>query len=196
MRRALLICAALLVTSPGQAKEPIARAYFAGGCFWCTEADFEKLAGVVEAVSGYMGGHTANPSYKSVSGGGTGHTETVEVRYRPSQISYTQLLTHFWHSIDPLTPNAQFCDKGSQYRSAIFVANAVERKAAEKSKARVAQQLGQPVVTEINDLAPFTAAESYHQDYYKKNPIRYQWYRSGCGRDKRLEQIWGKLPGH
>ena len=193
MKRALLLATGLLL-SPllAQAEEPIAKAYFAGGCFWCTESDFEKLDGVVEAVSGYMGGHAANPTYKAVSAGVTGHTEAVEVHYNPSQISYEALLAHFWPSIDPLTANAQFCDKGSQYRSAIFVANAQERAAAETSKANVEKQLGKPVVTEINDFAPFTAAESYHQDYYKKNPVRYRYYRHGCGRDARLEQLWGK----
>jgi peptide-methionine (S)-S-oxide reductase len=188
----LLLAASLWsFTSTSLAEQPIAKAYFAGGCFWCTESDFEKIDGVAEAISGYMGGHTANPNYKSVSAGGTGHTEVVEVQYHPDQVSYAQLLEHFWHSIDPLTANAQFCDKGSQYRSAIFVTSPDERSAAEASKAKVAQQLGKPVATEINDYAPFTRAETYHQDYYKKNPLRYRYYRHGCGRDARLEAIWG-----
>lgn len=199
MRRALLLLVLLLISPLTVAEDleenRLAKAYFAGGCFWCTEADFEKLDGVVEAVSGYMGGHTPNPTYKQVSAGGTGHTEVVEVQYQPAMISYEKLLTHFWYSIDPLTANAQFCDKGSQYRSAIFVSSAEQRSAAEASKAEVEKQLGRKVVTEINALAPFTVAETYHQDYYKKNPLRYRYYRFGCGRDQRLQEIWAEKAG-
>lgn len=195
--RRLAVVALLALAPLAQAESPkpesaTAKAYFAGGCFWCTESDFEKLEGVTEAISGYMGGHTANPSYKAVSSGNTGHTEVVEVHYQPEKISYARLLDVFWRSIDPLTANAQFCDRGSQYRSAIFVSNAAERTAAEASKKEVGDLLGKPIATEINDLAPFTAAETYHQDYYKKNPLRYRYYRHGCGRDARLEKIWGK----
>ena len=200
MMRNLLIAMALIgSTALSAAEKPeqenIAKAYFAGGCFWCSEADFEKVDGVIEAISGYMGGHTKNPSYKQVTSGRTGHAELVEVQYNPEKIGYEQLLTHFWYSIDPLTANAQFCDKGSQYRSAIFVNNASERAAAEASKAAIEKELGKKVVTEINPLGPFTVAEDYHQDYYKKNPVRYNYYRFACGRDDRLETIWGDKAG-
>lgn len=167
-------------------------AYFAGGCFWCTEADFEKLPGVVAAISGYMGGRTANPTYEEVSDGATGHAESVQVVYDPAKVSYAQLLEHFWKNIDPGAKDRQFCDSGPQYRSAIFYASDAEKKLAEASRARIAQsgRIAQ-VYTEIGPAGPFYPAEDYHQDYYRKNPIRYRWYRSGCGRDRRLLEIWG-----
>lgn len=166
-------------------------AVFAGGCFWCMESDFEKLDGVIEAVSGYAGGDVSNPSYKQVGAGGTGHAEVVEVRYNPAEISYSELLTHFWKNVDPTTPDQQFCDRGDQYRAAIMPLNPAQKKAAEDSLAAI-RQSGRfaTIHVTIEDPGPFWKAEEYHQDYYKKNPIRYRWYRSGCGRDKRLEEVW------
>lgn len=173
-----------------------AKATLAGGCFWCMEPPFEKLDGVISVTSGYTGGTTEDPTYKEVSAGGTGHTEAVEIVYEPGKISYQQLLDVFWHNIDPLTPNAQFCDHGSQYRSAIFYHDAEQQQAAERTKAEVADQLGATVVTQIDAAGAFYAAEDYHQDYYKKNPRRYKFYRWNCGRDQRLEQLWGERAGH
>ncbi|MGJ8670639.1 MAG: peptide-methionine (S)-S-oxide reductase MsrA [Oceanococcus sp.] len=165
-------------------------ATFASGCFWCTESDFEKLDGVLSAVSGYTAGQVKDPSYKQVSGGGTGHTEAVQVRYDPNTVSYAELLQHFWHNVDPTVKDQQFCDRGSQYRSAIFYHNETQKKAALSSLAPIQKKFGK-VYTEIATAETFYPAEEYHQDYYKKNPVRYRWYRSGCGRDKRLEQLWG-----
>ncbi len=171
------------------------KAVFAGGCFWCMEPPFEKLDGVSAVVSGYIGGQVRNPTYDQVSGGRTGHTEAVEIIYDPAKVSYAQLLDIFWHNIDPLTADAQFCDRGSQYRSEIFPMNAEERAAAEASKAAIAKKLGRPVVTEITDASTFFVAEEYHQDYYQKNPIRYKFYRTSCGRDARLRELWGDAAG-
>jgi peptide-methionine (S)-S-oxide reductase len=172
-------------------------ALFAGGCFWCTAADFDKLPGVLETTSGYIGGHLDNPSYEQVSAGTSGHIEAVQVRYDPSQTSYAKLLEAFWPTIDPVTPNAQFCDRGPQYRSAIFYANAEEQAQAEASRdaLQASGKLPGPVVTEVLPATRFYPAENYHQDYYQRNPLRYAYYRNGCGRDKRLEQLWGKKPG-
>ena len=169
-----------------------ATAYFAGGCFWCMESDFEHLPGVIEAVSGYMGGHTKSPTYEDSSSGTTGHAESVEVRYDPAKVSYAQLLDAYWHHVDPTVKDRQFCDEGSQYRSAIFPKTPEELKAAQASKDAVAKQLGKTVYTEIADGGPFYIAEDYHQDYYKKNPVRYAYYRHGCGRDARVKQVWGR----
>jgi peptide-methionine (S)-S-oxide reductase len=168
-------------------------AIFAGGCFWCMEADFEKQAGVLSVVSGYTGGHLENPDYKKVTQGDTGHYEAVLVSYDPDQVSYADLLTVFWRNIDPLDDRGQFCDKGSSYLSAIFAAQGVQMKAAEESKAKAQATLGEgrKIVTPILPVATFYPAEDYHQDYYKKNPLRYQYYRRGCGRDLRLQQLWG-----
>jgi peptide-methionine (S)-S-oxide reductase len=188
MRALLLMVATLL---PIAAPAVDAAALFAGGCFWCVESDFEKLAGVTGAVSGYSGGHTVNPTYEESNTGRTGHAEAVEILYDPAKVSYEQLLDHFWHHIDPLTANAQFCDRGSQYRSAIFYRNAQEKQAALASKAKYEKQLGKPIVTEIVAAGPFYKAEEYHQDYYKKNSIRYRYYRRACGRDDRLKEVWG-----
>jgi len=168
-----------------------ARATFAGGCFWCMEPPFDKLDGVVSTTSGYTGGRTADPTYEQVSAGRTGHAEVVEVLYDPRKVTYSQLLDVFWRNIDPLTANAQFCDVGSQYRAAIFVHDETQRRLAEESKTAVARRLQKPVVTEVVTASKFWPAEDYHQDYYKKNPIRYNVYRAGCGRDQRLEAIWG-----
>ena len=190
--RALWIPAFAGMTIAHAADAPkFATAYFAGGCFWCMESDFEHLPGVIEAVSGYTGGTTKNPTYEESSSGTTGHAESVEVRYDPTKVTYVQLLDWYWHHIDPTVQDRQFCDVGSQYRTAIFVKNAEERKLAEASKAQVAKKLGVPVYTQVADAGPFYVAEEYHQDYYKKNPIRYAYYRHGCGRDARVKQIWG-----
>jgi len=169
-------------------------AVFAGGCFWCTESDFEKLDGVIAVVSGYTGGRVANPTYKQVSAGGTGHVEAVKVTYDPDRISYEALLEHFWRHVDPTDAGGQFVDRGDQYRSAIFYANEAERKAAEASKKALAAsgQFDRPIVTDILPLESFYEAEDYHQDYYKKNPLRYKWYRSGSGRDRFLENAWAE----
>ncbi len=172
-----------------------ASAIFAGGCFWCMEPPFEKLDGVSSVTSGYIGGQVRNPTYEQVSGGRTGHTEAVEIVYDPAKVSYAQLLDIFWHNIDPLTANAQFCDRGPQYRSEIFPMNSAERAAAEASKSTIEKKLGAKVVTEITDATTFFAAEEYHQDYYKKNPIRYKFYRTSCGRDARLRELWGDAAG-
>lgn len=171
-----------------------AHATFAGGCFWCLEADFEKLDGVLSVTSGYTGGSLADPTYKQVSAGGTGHAEAVRVVYDPGVVTYDELLDHFWHNIDPTVKNRQFCDMGSQYRSAIFYHDEAQRQAAERSLARLENDkpFPQPIVTEITQAGTFYPAEAYHQDYAKKNPIRYAYYRKGCGRDQRLEQLWGE----
>lgn len=172
-----------------------ATAIFAGGCFWCIEADFEKLDGVIEVESGYTGGEVRNPTYEQVSSGGTGHAEAVRVRYDPARIEYARLLDYFWHHIDPTVKNAQFCDHGSQYRSAIYYGNAEEQRIAEESRAAlVASGRFARVYTEVERAARFYRAEGYHQDYYKKNPVRYAYYRRGCGRDARIEEVWGQHP--
>uniref|UniRef100_UPI003564FB91 peptide-methionine (S)-S-oxide reductase MsrA n=1 Tax=Desulfosarcina sp. TaxID=2027861 RepID=UPI003564FB91 len=164
-------------------------AVFAGGCFWCTESDFEKIDGVIEAVSGYTGGRMENPTYKQVSAGGTGHIEAIKVVYDPAKISYSQLLDILWRHIDPTDAGGQFVDRGDQYRSAIFYATDEERKIAEASKKALSAsgRFDRPIVTDILPLGSFYEAEDYHQDYYKKNSIRYNWYRSGSGRDQFLE---------
>lgn len=171
-----------------------AEATFAGGCFWCMEAPFDKLEGVISTTSGYTGGHTNNPTYKQTSSGKTGHTEAVQIIYDPEKVSYEKLLDVFWHNIDPTTPDQQFCDRGNQYRSEIFYHNEEQKRLAYASKAELNKNkpFKAPIVTQVTQASTFYAAEDYHQDYYKKNPIRYKYYRYGCGRDKRLEQLWGK----
>ncbi|HXH86514.1 MAG TPA: peptide-methionine (S)-S-oxide reductase MsrA, partial [Nitrospira sp.] len=171
-----------------------AKAYFAGGCFWCMEEVFEKVDGVVETVSGYMGGTAKNPTYEEVSSGRTGHAESVEVRYDPAKVTYIQLLEAFWRNIDPVTPNAQFCDHGSQYRAAIFYQGDEQKRLAEESKRAIEQskRFAQPIVTEVVAASEFYPAEEYHQDFYKKNPIRYKFYKFSCGRAQRLESLWDK----
>lgn len=173
-----------------------AEAVFAGGCFWCIESDFEKLPGVTAAVSGYSGGKEANPTYEEVSSQRTGHLEVVRVSYDEKKLSYEALLDYFWHHIDPLTANAQFCDRGPQYRSAIFTATAAENQAALASKARYEKLLGKTIHTEILPASAFWPAEDYHQDYYKKNPVRYNYYRFACGRDARVKEVWGAAASH
>ena len=174
----------------------LAKATFAGGCFWCMEPPFEKLPGVAGVVAGYTGGHTKDPTYEEVSAGGTGHAESVEVLFEPAKISYGTLLDVFWHNVDPTTPDRQFCDVGSQYRSAIFFHDDEQRRLAEASKRELekTKPFPGPIVTEIVPAGPFYPAEDYHQDYYKKNPLRYKFYRAGCGRDARLAELWGKAP--
>ncbi|MEO2166769.1 MAG: bifunctional methionine sulfoxide reductase B/A protein [bacterium] len=167
-----------------------ARAIFAGGCFWCTEADFEKVPGVLSARSGYIGGSSPDPDYETVSSGRTQHAEAVEILYDPDKISYGELLDRYWRSIDPTVKDRQFCDVGRQYRTAIFTRNEAEQRLAEAGRAAVTKALGQEVYTEIVPAGAFHAAEEYHQDYYKKNPIRYRYYRLRCGRDQRLAELW------
>jgi peptide-methionine (S)-S-oxide reductase len=169
---------------------PQATAVFAGGCFWCAESDFEHLDGVIGAQSGYTGGALAHPRYEDVTTERTGHYESVRVTYDPSRVSYAQLVAYFFHHIDPLDAGGQFCDRGPSYRSAIFVADDEQRGQAEAIKASVARALGQPVATEILTLGPFWPAEDYHQDYYKKNPLPYAFYRTRCGRDARVHEVW------
>jgi peptide-methionine (S)-S-oxide reductase len=182
-----------------QAGPPDARAnaIFAGGCFWCEETAFEGLPGVFSVVSGYTGGQTKNPTYEQVSAGGTGHAESVEVTYDPGKISYEKLLEVFWHNVDPFQKDAQFCDHGSQYRSAIFYKDEAQRKAAEESRRKLEEQprFKGKIVTQIVAASTFYPAEEYHQDFYKKNPARYNSYRQGCGRDARLKEIWGAEAG-
>lgn len=193
---AVLASAAAQTTATGPAPTGLAKATFAGGCFWCVEADFDKVPGVKSTTSGYIGGKVANPSYEQVSGKSTGHAEAVEVVYDPKAVSYEQLLEYFWHTIDPTTKDRQFCDAGTPYRTGIFVQDAKQLAAAQASKAALdkSKPFSEPVVTEISMAGPFYAAEDYHQDYYKKNPVRYKYYRNGCGRDERLKQLWGGLP--
>jgi len=174
----------------------LASAVFAGGCFWCTEADFDKIPGVVSTTSGYSGGKLADPTYEQVSAGGTGHIESVRVVYDPAKVSYRTLVARFFRTVDPLDGGGQFCDRGYQYRTAIFVADSAERRVAEATKARAAALLKKPVATLILPAARFYPAEGYHQDYYRKNPVRYKYYRWRCGRESRLTQIWGNSAGH
>ncbi|MBN8494222.1 MAG: peptide-methionine (S)-S-oxide reductase MsrA [Burkholderiales bacterium] len=168
-------------------------AIFAGGCFWCVEADFDKVPGVISTTSGYIGGKVPNPTYQQVSAKTTGHAEAVEIVYDPSKVSYAQLLEHFWRTIDPTTKDRQFCDSGTPYRTAIFALDGTQLKAAQASLAALekSKPFPEPIVTQIALAGPFYAAEDYHQDYYKKNPVRYQYYRTSCGRDARLKQLWG-----
>jgi len=169
-------------------------ALFAGGCFWCIESDFEKLNGVISVVSGYTGGSKETADYKTVSYNDTGHFEAVRVDYDPEAISYRELVEYFWRHIDPTDPNGQFCDKGSSYKSAIFYSSDAEKEAIDLSlnELKNSKPFSEPIVTTIAAAKPFYLAEDYHQDYYKKNPIRYRFYRSGCGRDARVEELWGK----
>ena len=170
------------------------KAYFAGGCFWCMEEVFEKVDGVLSATSGYMGGTVSNPTYEEVSAGRTGHAESVEVVYDPAKVSYQKLLDAFWRNVDPITPNAQFCDHGNQYRSAIFFQTDEEKRASDSSKQTIEQskRFKEPIVTQIVMASRFFPAEEYHQGFYKKNPVRYKFYKYNCGRAQRLEELWGK----
>jgi peptide-methionine (S)-S-oxide reductase len=204
MKRALLALAALSAVAAaaaqtsvsGPAPAGLSKATFAGGCFWCVEADFDKVPGVKSTVSGYIGGRVANPSYEQVAAKATGHAEAVEVVYDPKVVSYEQLVEYFWRTIDPTTKDRQFCDGGSPYRTGIFVHDAQQLAAARGSLERLdkSKPFKEPVVTEISMAGAFYVAEDYHQDYYKKNPVRYKYYRNGCGRDARLKELWGGLP--
>ena len=189
MKRFLFV---LLLTLPLHAA-PYAKAIFAGGCFWCMESDFEKVPGVVSVVSGYTGGHVANPTYDQVSASMTGHREAVEVTYDPGKVTYGQLVDVFWHNIDPLDDTGQFCDRGEQYTAAIFWSGEEQRRIAELSLRNVKQRFrNDRVTTKVLPASAFYRAEGYHQDYYKKNPIRYRFYRANCGRDRRLKKVWGR----
>ena len=190
-----LITALIVGTGAAHAASPseVETATFAGGCFWCVEADFDKVEGVISTTSGYIGGDKKNPTYKQVSAGGTGHTEAVQIVYDPAKVTYAELLKVLWRNIDPTTPNRQFCDAGSQYRAEIFHHNEKQKDLAEQSKREVesTKPFEAPIVTQITMASEFYPAEEYHQDYYLKNPVRYKIYRYGCGRDKRLKQLWG-----
>jgi peptide-methionine (S)-S-oxide reductase len=183
-----------LAASTSFAQGPTAKATFAGGCFWCVEADFDKVPGVISTTSGYIGGTVANPSYQQVTTKTTGHAEAVEILFDPTKVSYAQLLEKFWRTIDPTTKDRQFCDAGSPYRTAIFTHDAAQAAAAQASLAALekSKPFKEPIVTQIVPAGPFYVAEDYHQDYYKKNPVRYNYYRTSCGRDARLEQLWGR----
>ena len=169
------------------------KAVFAGGCFWCVESDFDKVDGVLSTTSGYTGGNVANPTYEQVAGKHTGHAEAVEIVFDPKKVSYEKLVEHFWRTIDPTTKDRQFCDAGSPYRTAIYAQDAAQLRAAQASKAALekSKPFKEPIVTEVVMGGPFYAAEDYHQDYYKKNPVRYNYYRLSCGRDARLKELWG-----
>jgi peptide-methionine (S)-S-oxide reductase len=191
----LLLGVALVATAAEPAtktKTATATAVFAGGCFWCMVHPFDELPGVMSVTSGYTGGQKVNPTYEQVSAGDTGHVEAVQIIFDPKQIGYEKLLEVFWRNVDPLDKGGQFCDRGSTYTSAVFYQNDEQKKLAEQSKAAIEKKLGKPVVTAIRPAATFYAAEDYHQDYYKKNPLRYKYYRYSCGRDQRLEELWGK----
>ena len=174
-------------------KENLETAIFAGGCFWCTESDFDKIPGVVSTISGYIGGFVKNPTYDQVVAGKTGHVEAVKIYFDNTITDFSKLLAAYWLTIDPLTTNQQFCDVGSQYRSVIFYRDSDQKELAEKTKQILAAsgRFNQPIVTEILPVTEFYRAEEYHQDYYMKNPLRYVYYRNNCGRDKRLEELWG-----
>jgi peptide-methionine (S)-S-oxide reductase len=184
---AIVVALALFAAA---AQPPRAVATFAGGCFWCMEGPFDKIPGVISTTSGYTGGSKDHPTYEEVSAGTTGHRESVQVVYDPTKVTYAKLLDTFWHNVDPTDASGQFCDHGPQYRAAIFYHDAEQKRLAEASKAALSKRFR--VVTDILPASQFWPAEGYHQDYYKKNPVRYHFYRFNCGRDQRLEQIWGK----
>jgi peptide-methionine (S)-S-oxide reductase len=189
----LAMLAAAVGGALAQTGPQLKKATFAGGCFWCMEAPFDKLPGVSGVTVGYTGGKKTNPTYQEVSSGGTGHAEAVELSYDPAKITYEKLLDVFWHNVDPLTPNAQFCDHGTQYRTAIFYHDDEQKRLADASKETLTKsgRFARPIVTEIAAAATFWPAEDYHQHYYVTNPVRYKFYRYNCGRDQRLEQLWG-----
>ncbi len=201
IRSLLLVLAAatpVAAAEAGGAAAQPAKATFAGGCFWCMEPPFEALDGVISVTAGYTGGTKQNPTYEEVSAGGTGHAESIEVVYDPARVSYQKLLGVFWHNVDPTNPDGQFCDHGHQYRTAIFYHDDTQKRLAEESKQAIASSLKVPgpIATEIVAAGQFWPAEGYHQDYYKKNPVRYRFYRYTCGRDARLEEVWGAAPAH
>lgn len=190
----ILLCSAIRPASTAA----LQKATFAGGCFWCMEAPFDKLDGVISVTAGYTGGNTKNPTYEQVSAGSTGHAEAVQIVYDPAKISYSRLLDVFWHNVDPTVKDRQFCDNGHQYRSGIFYHTKEQQQSALRSKTALekSKPFQEPIVTEIVPATEFYPAEEYHQHYYKKNPLRYKYYRSGCGRDKRLKELWGNPTGH
>jgi peptide-methionine (S)-S-oxide reductase len=185
-------------TTAPVAAAPTAKAIFAGGCFWCVESDFDKVPGVISTTSGYTGGKTAKPTYEQVSSHSTGHAEAVEVVYDPAKVSYARLVEYFWRTIDPTVKDQQFCDYGSPYRTAIFAQDAAQLKIAQDSRAALdkTKPFKEPIVTEIVLASTFYPAEEYHQNYYQKNPVRYKYYRTSCGRDARLKQLWGSQAAH
>lgn len=184
---AMGVASAQTAPAPGKAV-----AIFAAGCFWCVESDFDKVEGVLSTVSGYTGGKESNPTYNQVAAGATSHTEAVEITYDPSKVSYQKLLDHFWRNVDPFAKDRQFCDSGKQYRSGVFYRNEEEKRLAEESKKAVEAKFKKTAVTEITSASAFYAAEDYHQDFYLKNATKYKFYRWNCGRDQRLEELWGK----
>ncbi len=183
---------------PAAVTEGLAKATFAGGCFWCMEQPFDKLKGVVSTTSGYIAGQVKNPTYRQVSSGGTGHTEAVQIVFDPAQVSYQDLLRVFWHNIDPLAVDRQFCDGGNQYRTGIYTHDEEQLRLAGESKQELVRsgRFDRPIATEIEPASEFYPAEDYHQDYYRKNPMRYKTYRTGCGRDRRLKELWGDEAKH
>lgn len=204
---AVIICSALLgwlsdahaaeTTKPAvKPAETTAVATFAAGCFWCSEAAYDKVPGVITTISGFMGGHVENPTYRQVSHGGTGHAEVVQVTYDPAKVSYEQLLDVFWHNVDPVDGGGQFCDRGDQYRAEIFAHTPEQKRLAEASKKKLEDSalFKQPIAVAVTDASAFTAAEDYHQNFHVKSPVHYWSYRIGCGRDRRLEAVWGKRP--
>lgn len=190
----LVFIGAVCAADPPPIGSNLQTATFAGGCFWCLEEALDKVQGVISTTSGYTGGHKANPTYEEVSAGGTGHTESVQVTYDPSKVGYAALLQTFWHNIDPTTPDRQFCDKGAQYRSAIFYHDETQKRLAEESKQglEASKPFKEPIATEIVAAPRFYPAEEYHQNFYQKNPIRYKFYKFNCGRVQRLQELWGK----
>ncbi|MEZ5850269.1 MAG: peptide-methionine (S)-S-oxide reductase MsrA [Hyphomicrobiaceae bacterium] len=202
LRKFIMAVSALWIATGVAAAQPAPKgeapktetATFAGGCFWCVEADLDKVEGVISTTSGFMGGTTKKPTYRQVTAGGTGHLEVVQVVFDPKKLSYRRLLDKFWHSIDPYDARGQFCDKGDSYKTAIFTHTPEQKNIATASLESLKKNgpLKEPVATVVRDAGDFTAAEDYHQDYYKKNPFHYAFYRHGCGRDARVEQIWGK----
>lgn len=194
MIRTILVAIAALTVLPlaaGAQEAKTETAIFSGGCFWCVESDFDHIPGVLETISGFTGGHVANPSYDEVSAGGTGHRESVKITFDPAKVGYATLVKAFFHSVDPTDPGGQFCDRGPTYTTAVYVLDDTQRKLAEAAKAAAQKELGKPVVTEIATAGPFYPAEDYHQGYYQRNPLHYKFYRWNCGRNMRVEQIWG-----
>lgn len=191
MRRLLTLAAALCALAAPASAQNIQTALFAGGCFWCVESDFDKVEGVRETISGYTGGEAENPSYRQVVAGGTGHVEAVKITYDADIVSYIELLHIFWRSVDPTDDGGQFCDRGDTYRTAIFVADEGQKATARASRAKAEEALGQEIVTRIELAGTFYPAEAYHQDFYRKNPLRYKAYRTGCRRDARVKALWG-----
>jgi peptide-methionine (S)-S-oxide reductase len=197
MRVRSILTAVLLLFALGGAwaAEDTAKATFAGSCFWCMEGPFDRIEGVISTVSGYAGGHVKAPSYEEVSAGGTGHAEVVQIIYKPEKVSYETLLAVYWRNIDPFDGRGQFCDRGPSYRPAIFFHDAEQRRLAQESRARIAERFGREIEVEIAPVQNYHPAEQYHQNYYREKPLRYKFYRSTCGRDARLKEIWGTEAG-